>query len=61
MITFTESVQAKCQKCYMWEYSAFGLCHLVFHKYSTAKTMLHKLEHIQLNLFHLQTKHGEGT
>lgn len=61
MITFNESVQAKCQMCYMWEYIALELYHLVFHKYNTGKTMLHKLEHIKMNLLHLQVKHWEGT
>jgi len=45
----------------MWEYSAFGLCHLVFHKYNTGKTMLHKLDRIKMNLLRLQGKHCEGT
>jgi hypothetical protein len=56
-----QSVQAKRQMCYTWKYSAFGLCHLVFHKYNTAKTMIPKLEHFKMNLFHLQVKQREDT
>jgi len=45
----------------MLEYLAFGLCLLVFHKYNTGKTMLHKLELIKINILHLQERHWEGT
>jgi len=46
---------------YMWEYLAFGICHLVFHKCNTGKTMLHTLERIKMNLLHLQVKNWKGT